>query len=87
MRWWIRRQNSIVELPPGLTIEGSVLGSFAKRWGSGDSHRRCCAKTSVRSSDIDMLVEFSRPNSGLLQLARMELELEAVPGRQVDLRT
>jgi uncharacterized protein len=84
------RHHCIVEVRPGLTIEDSVLGSFARRWGI----RRLALYGSVLredfgpSSDIDMLIEFLPGRTpGLLQLARMELELEAVLGRQVELRT
>jgi predicted nucleotidyltransferase len=75
---------------PGLTIEDSVLDSFAERWGI----RRLALYGSVLredfgpSSDIDMLVDFLPDRTpGLLQLAQMELELEAALGRQVELRT
>jgi hypothetical protein len=79
-----------VNLRPGLTIEDSVLDSFAERWGI----RRLALYGSVLredfgpSSDIDMLVDFLPDRTpGLLQLAQMELELEAALGRQVELRT
>ena len=39
-------------------------------------------------SDIDLLVEFEQGRTpGLLRLAGLELELEALLGRKVDLRT
>ncbi len=39
-------------------------------------------------SDIDVLVDFGPDTrAGLFELARMELELTALFGRQVDLRT
>ncbi|MDA3639464.1 nucleotidyltransferase family protein [Mycobacterium xenopi] len=79
-----------MQLRPGLTIEDSVLDSFAKRWGI----RRLAIYGSVLgedfgpSSDIDMLVEFLPGRTpGLLQIAAMELELEAALGREVELRT
>ena len=79
-----------MKLRPGLTIEDSVLDGFAKRWGI----TRLALYGSVLrddfgpSSDIDMLVEFFPDRTpGLLQLAQMELELEATLGRQVELRT
>jgi predicted nucleotidyltransferase len=80
----------LVKLRPGLTIEDSILDAFAKRWGI----RRLALYGSVLredfgpSSDIDMLVEFLPDRTpGLLQVAEMELELESVLGRQVELRT
>lgn len=79
-----------MRLRHGLTIEDSVLVGFAKHWGI----RRLELYGSVLredfgpSSDIDMLVEFFPDRTpGLLQLAQMELELEATLGRQVELRT
>ncbi|MCV6987225.1 nucleotidyltransferase family protein [Mycobacterium shinjukuense] len=79
-----------MRLRPGLTIEDSFFDEFAKRWGI----RRLALYGSVLredfgpSSDIDMLVEFFPDRTpGLLRLAQMELELEAVLGRQVELRT
>jgi uncharacterized protein len=84
------RHDSLVKLRPGLTIEDDVLDVFAKRWGI----RRLALYGSVLredfgpSSDIDMLVEFLPGRTpGLLQVAEMELELESVLGRQVELRT
>jgi predicted nucleotidyltransferase len=84
------RHHEFVKLRPGLAIEDSVLDRFAERWGI----RRLALYGSVLrddfgpSSDIDMLVEFlSGRTPGLLRVAQMELELEAVLGRQVELRT
>jgi uncharacterized protein len=84
------RHHLLVKLRPGLTIEDSILDVFAKRWGI----RRLALYGSVLredfgpSSDIDMLVEFLPDRTpGLLQVAEMELELESVLGRQVELRT
>jgi len=84
------RHHYRVRLRPGLTIEDSFLDSFAKRWGI----RRLAVYGSVLredfgpSSDVDMLVEFLPDRTpGLLRIAQMELELEAVLGREVELRT
>ena len=54
-----------------LALFGSVLG---ERFGA--------------DSDLDVLVEFEPGSTpGLLGIAEMELELEALVGRRVDLRT
>ena len=54
-----------------LAVFGSVLG---ERFGEG--------------SDLDVLVEFEAGRTpGLLRMAAMELELEGLVGRRVDLRT
>ncbi len=54
-----------------LALFGSVLGD---RFAEG--------------SDVDVLVEFEHDRTpGLLALAAMELQLEALVGRRVDLRT
>lgn len=73
-----------------MTIEESFLDSFAQRWGI----KRLAVYGSVLredfgpASDIDMLVEFFPDRiPGLLRVAQMELELEAVLGRQVEVRT
>lgn len=79
-----------MKLRPGLTIEDSVLNSFAERWGI---KRLALYGSAIRddfgpASDVDMLVEFLPDRTpGLLQLAQMELELEAALGREVELRT
>lgn len=84
------RHHYGVRLRPGLTIEDTFLDRFAKRWGI---IRLALYGSVLRddfgpSSDIDMLVEFLPDRiPGLLRLAQMELELEAVLGRQVELRT
>ncbi|MGH8932161.1 MAG: nucleotidyltransferase family protein [Egibacteraceae bacterium] len=79
-----------MELRPGLRIEEAFLAEFARRHGV----RRLALFGSVlrddfsATSDIDILVEFLLGRTpGLLHIAEMELELEAVLGRQVELRT
>jgi len=79
-----------MELRRGLSIDDAALAGFATRHGV----RRLASYGSVlRSdfgprSDIDLLVEFLPGRiPGLLQLAAMELELEAAFGREVELRT
>jgi len=79
-----------VELRQGLSIEDSVLDAFAAQYGI---RRLALYGSALRedfgpASDIDILVEFqSGRTPGLLRLARMELELENVIGREVELRT
>lgn len=79
-----------MELRPGLSIEDGVLDAFAAQHGI----RRLALYGSALSedfgpaSDIDILVEFQPDRTpGLLHLAQMELELENVLGREVELRT
>lgn len=79
-----------MELRQGLTIEDSLLDGFGTRHGIrglalyGSALRADFGPT----SDIDLLVEFLPDRTpGLLHLAQMELELEAVIGRPVELRT
>jgi predicted nucleotidyltransferase len=79
-----------MELRPGLCVDDAVIENFATRHGI----RRLALYGSVlrddfsSASDVDILVEF-RPDRtpGLIQLAQMELELETVLGRPVELRT
>lgn len=79
-----------VELRPDLSIEDGVLDGFAARHGI---RRLALYGSALRedfgaSSDIDILVEFQPGRTpGLLHLAQMELELENVIGREVELRT
>jgi len=79
-----------MELRPGIEVGDDVLDSFALR----HSIRRLAMFGSVLrpdfgpASDIDLLVEFDPDHvPGLLAMAAMELELERILGRRVDLRT
>ncbi len=79
-----------MELRPGIDLDEAVLIAFAHR----HSIKRLAAFGSVLrgdfgpASDIDLLVEFHPDRvPGLLAMANMELELEQVLGRPVDLRT
>jgi predicted nucleotidyltransferase len=79
-----------VELRPDVQVDDAVLAEFAARNGI----RRLAAFGSVlrtdfhAGSDIDLLVEFEPARvPGLLTLAGMELELSALLGREVELRT
>ena len=74
----------------GIEVGDDVLDSFARR----HSIRRLAMFGSVLrsdfspTSDIDLLVEFDPDRiPGLLGIAAMELELERIIGRPVDLRT
>jgi hypothetical protein len=79
-----------MELRPGLTAADDAVAAFAHRHGVG----RLALYGSVlredfgADSDIDVLVEFLPGRTpGLLGMAEMELELEALLGREVELRT
>lgn len=79
-----------MQLRPGLCIDDAVLADFGERHGI----RRLAVYGSVLredfgpTSDVDLLVEFHPGRTpGLIQLAQMELKLEAALGRAVDLRT
>jgi predicted nucleotidyltransferase len=79
-----------MELRPGIEVGDDALGAFAHR----HSIRRLAAFGSVLrpdfgpTSDIDLIVEFEPGRiPGLLAIASMELELEQLLGRPVDLRT
>ena len=79
-----------MELRPGIEVGDDVLASFVSR----HSIRRLAMFGSVLrsdfgpASDIDLLLEFEPDRTpGLLAMAAMELELEQILGRPVDLRT
>ncbi len=79
-----------MELRPGIEVGDDVLASFVSR----HSIRRLAMFGSVLrpdfgpASDIDLLVEFEPDcTPGLLAMAAMEIELEQILGRPVDLRT
>lgn len=81
---------SAMELRPDVPVDDAVLRDFAVRHGI----RRLAAFGSVLrpdfgpGSDIDLLVEFEPGRTpGLLTIAAMELELTALLGCDVDLRT
>lgn len=79
-----------MELRAGLTVDDSFVDEFVVRHGI--QHLALFGST-LRAdfgpeSDVDLLVEFHpKRTPGLLELAQMELELEAAIGRRVDLRT
>jgi len=74
----------------GLEIDADALASFAQRHGI---HRLSAFGSVLRTdfdadSDVDLLVEFDADRvPGLLGIASMELELSAIFGRDVELRT
>ncbi len=75
---------------PGIAVGDDVLAEFCRANGV----RRLALFGSALhgelqpDSDIDLLVEFEPGRTpGLLRLARLELELEELLGREVDLRT
>lgn len=77
-------------LAPGIEIDDTVLATFCREHGI----RRlglfgsALADALRPDSDIDLLVEFLPDRvPGLLSVAEMELELAALIGRPVDLRT
>lgn len=79
-----------MQLRPGIEVGDDVLDEFAHR----HAIKTLAAFGSVLrpdfgpASDIDLLVEFEPGNiPGLLAMAAMELELEGILGRSVDLRT
>lgn len=79
-----------MELRSGLRVDDAMITDFATRHGI---RRLALYGSALRddfssASDVDILVEF-RPGRtpGLIQLAQMELELETVLGRPVELRT
>lgn len=79
-----------MELRPGVRVDDTALAEFAARHGI----RRLAVFGSVlrgdfdNASDIDLLVEFQRGRTpGLLAVAAMEIELESLLGREVELRT
>ena len=84
------RHDDPVELHVGLAVDDGLIDAFAVRNGIS---RLALFGSVLRDdfgpdSDIDVLVEFAPGRTpGLLRLAQMELELEAIIGRTVELRT
>ncbi|MGF1647234.1 MAG: nucleotidyltransferase family protein [Kineosporiaceae bacterium] len=79
-----------MELRPDLVVDDSVMLRFAARHGI----RQLRLYGSVLrddfrpDSDVDLLVDFEVGSTpGLIRLAQMELELEDLLGRPVELRT
>jgi predicted nucleotidyltransferase len=79
-----------MDLGHGIEIDDASVASFCAAHGV----KRLALFGSVlgdrfgEQSDVDVLVEFEAGRTpGLLTIAAMELELEALVGRRVDLRT
>lgn len=79
-----------MELAPGVVVDDEALAAFCRENGV---RRLRLFGSALRGqlrddSDIDLLVEF-KPGRvpGLLRLAAMELALQDLLGREVDLRT
>ncbi|MGF1662738.1 MAG: nucleotidyltransferase family protein [Kineosporiaceae bacterium] len=79
-----------MELRPDLVVDDSAVLRFATRHGI---RRLRLYGSALRDdfrtdSDVDLLVDFEEGRvPGLLRLAQMELELEELVGRTVELRT
>jgi len=79
-----------VQLRQDVSIGDADLVAFAKRHGI---LRLALFGSALRDdfdddSDIDLLVEFAPGQTpGLIRIAAMELELESMLGREVELRT
>jgi predicted nucleotidyltransferase len=79
-----------MELAPGVQVDGDALASFCRV----HRIRRLALFGSALGSgfgpesDVDLLVEFEPGGiPGLIRLAALELELEGIVGREVELRT
>jgi predicted nucleotidyltransferase len=79
-----------VDLGHGIDVPDELISSFC----AAHHVRRLALFGSVlgdrfdQDSDLDVLIEFEPDSTpGLLGIAAMELELEALVGRRVDLRT
>jgi predicted nucleotidyltransferase len=73
-----------------ITVEPAELAAFCARHGIRElaAFGSVLRKDFDSSSDIDLLVDFLPGRvPGLLRLAQMELELERLFGREVELRT
>lgn len=79
-----------MDLSPGVAIEDDQLSRFCREHGI---KRLALFGSALRGelrpdSDIDLLVEFEPDRvPGLIGIAQMELELETLLQRRVDLRT
>lgn len=75
--------NKVIDTESKRTILNYLTSKSANRIGLFGSFARNEEKF---DSDIDLLVNFERP-IGFLELVRIELELEELLGKQVDLVT
>lgn len=79
-----------MELAAELTVDDNVLRAFCREHGIRTLRVfGSAARNELRDdSDIDLLVEFVPGRTpGLLGVAKLELELQELLGRDVDLRT
>ena len=79
-----------MEVRPGLTVAEDAVATFARRHGIGRLalYGSVLREDFTAESDIDVLVEFLPDRTpGLLGVAEMELELETLLGREVEMWT
>lgn len=79
-----------MELATDVTIDDTVLCAFCREHGIRSLRLfGSAARDELRhDSDLDLLVEFEPGRTpGLLGIAKLELELQELVGRDVDLRT
>jgi uncharacterized protein len=79
-----------MKLATDLTIDDTVLRAFCRDHGIRSLRLfGSAARNELRhDSDVDLLVEFEPGHTpGLLGVAKLELELQELVGRDVDLRT
>jgi uncharacterized protein len=79
-----------MELAAEVSIDDAVLRAFCREHGIRSLRLfGSAARNELRhDSDIDLLVEFEPDHTpGLLGIAKLELELQELVGRDVDLRT
>ena len=79
-----------MEVAPGVELDDEVLQAFCEEHGIARLRLFGSAlRAELRpESDIDLLVDFAPGRiPGLLGLSALELELEGLLGRRVDLRT
>ena len=78
------------ELADDLTVDEALLRAFCREHGIRSLRLfGSAARNELRDdSDVDLLVEFEPGRTpGLLGVAKLELELQELVGREVDLRT
>lgn len=79
-----------MELATDVTIDDTALRAFCREHGIRSLRLfGSAARDELRhDSDLDLLVEFEPGRTpGLLGIAKLELELQELVGRDVDLRT
>lgn len=79
-----------MEFATDVTIDDTVLRAFCRKHGIRSLRLfGSAARDELRhDSDIDLLVEFEPGRTpGLLGIAKLELELQALVGRDAELRT